>query len=276
MEFKFIDVVIDNLTIDLEVLKKDSNLYSTLLYQHRGTFAAGATRFGNQTDCTDVFNSFLALAKSENVALAMTPEYSCPWNSVDWLLSDSSRWPNLGKIWAVCCESITPAEINAMRNKFDADDIHFYFDDSAFNNGNGILLDPLCYFFKAQIGGIDKLVLLIQFKTQHMGVWENNFEQQKYIWGKDIYVLRNSVNSIYLFTNICSEAIEFSINETFQNQVQQRWDHNPYIILNPQMNPQPSHDGFKNFRRTILTFDLKDIISLNWGGGTMTNGKNDP
>jgi len=276
MVFKFIDDVIQNLTLNLEVLTKDSNLYSTILYQHRGTFAAGAAKFGNETDCTNQFNSFFTLSKSENVSLALTPEYSCPWNSIDWLLSNESRWPNAGKLWTICCESITPTEVNALLAKFNNDQIHLVVDNTAFNNGTGVLLDPLCYVFKAQVNGVNKLLVVMQFKTQHMGVWENNAEQAKYIWGNDIYILRNSVNSIYLFTNICSEAIEFKINEAFQEQVHNRWDHNPYIILNPQMNPQPTHDAFKIFRKTILNYDLKDIISLNWGAGTMLLGKADP
>lgn len=275
MIFKFIDDIIENLTLNLEVLTKDSNLYSTLLYQHRGTFAAGATTFGNETDCTTQFNSFLALAKSENVSLALTPEYSCPWNSIDWLLSDENRWPNEGKLWAICCESITPNEVNAFQGKFNGARIEVLVDKTPFTNGNGVLLDPLCYIFKCRINSVNKLLVIMQFKTQHMGVWTSDEEQQKYIWGNDIYILRNSENSIYLFTNICSESIEFRINSDFQNQLQNRWDHNPYIILNPQMNPQPSHDAFKNFRKSILDYDLKDIISLNWGGDTKFPGMAD-
>ena len=39
-----------------------------------------------------------------------------------------------------------------------------------------------------------------------MGVWDNTLEREKYIPGKEIYVLRNTHYSIYLFSNICSEA----------------------------------------------------------------------
>lgn len=276
MTFKFINNVIQNLSLNLEVLTKDSNLYSTMLYQHRGTFAVGESAFGNESDCTNRFNAFLSLAKSENASLVLTPEYSCPWSSIDWLLSDEERWPNEGKLWAICCESITPDEINTFNSKFNNINIDVIYDSTCLNHGNGVLLDPLCYFFKAQVNGVNKLLVILQFKTQHMGVWTSAEEQQKYIWGNDIYILRNSENSIYLFTNICSEAIEFRINDAFQNEVQHRWDHNPYIILNPQMNPEPSHDAFKSFRKSILDYDLKDIISLNWGGGTMFPGKADP
>jgi len=268
MNFKFIDNVVQNISLNLEILRVDSNLYSTLLYQHKGTFLVKDTSFGNDTDCSAQFNSFLNLAKSENVSLALTPEYSCPWESIDLVLSNEERWPNEGKLWAICCESITPDEIKEFLEKFETDNIIVIADTPALSNGNGVLLDPLCYIFRVEVGGVNKLLVIIQFKTQHMGVWENNVEQEKYIWGNDIFVLRNSVDSIYLFTMICSEAIEFKIDDSFKQQLDNRWNHNPYIILNPQMNPKPSHDGFKNFRNSILKYDLKDIISINWGSGT--------
>lgn len=276
MKFKFIDAVINNITLNLEVLHKDTNLYTTLLFQHKGTFHAGNTKFGNQHDCSTKFNKFLALAKTENVSLALTPEYSCPWNSIEWVLSDHNAWPNESKLWAICCESITPNEIRAFKQKYNNENIIIHFDETALNHGGGVLLDPISYLFKARESNTEKLVVLIQFKTQHMGVWETDAERNMYIWGTEIYVLRNSVNSIYLFTNICSEAACFAIKNEIQQQLDYRWDENPYIILSPQMNPKPTHDAFKTFRKTILTYNNKDVFSLNWAGGTMLQGKQDP
>ncbi|MGZ4054012.1 MAG: hypothetical protein ACXVDZ_14415 [Bacteroidia bacterium] len=276
MEFQFIETVINNLTLNLEILNKDSNPYTTLLFQHKGTFSAGETKFGNQTDCSDKFNKFLTLAKTKNVSLALTPEYSCPWASIEWAVSNQDRWPNQSKLWAICSESITPAEIRTFKQTHHNGDIIVHFDETALNNGGGVLLDPMCYFFKATENNVEKLIILIQFKTQHMGVWEKDIERQKYIWGTKIYVLRNSTNSIFLFTNICSEAANFSITNELQQQLDNRWDENPYIILSPQMNPKPSHDVFKTFRKTILAYSNKDIISLNWAGGTMFPGKREP
>ncbi len=277
MKFKYIDTVINNLSINLEILTKDTNLYTTLLFQHKGNFIAEETRFGNNEDCTDKFNAFFTLAKSKNSSLAMTPEYSCPWASIEWLLESEERLPNQSKLWAICCESITPLEITAFKENHENENTVVYFDETALNNGGaGVLLDPLCYIFKATQNGIDLTIVLVQFKTVHMGVWGSDKERLKYIYGNDVYVLRNSPNSIFLFTNICSEATNFSITSDFQKQIDNRWDDNPYIILNPQMNPKPSHDYFVNFRKTISKYSNKDVITLNWAGKTMYPGKVEP
>lgn len=270
MKFRFLDSVISDLVINLEVLTKDTNLYTSLLFQHSGTFISKASKFGNANDCSNKFNSFLSVAKNKSVSLALTPEYSCPWASIEWMLDNEDRWPNPSKLWAICCESITPDEITAFQKKYNKGNILVYFDVSALSNGgSGVLLDPLCYIFKASQNGIEKICIIIQFKTQHMGVWGDSSERDKYIFGNDVYILRNSRNSIYLFTNICSEAASFSITTTFQNEVDYRWDENPYIILNLQMNPKPTHDVFKSFRKNILTYNNKDIISLNWCRNTI-------
>lgn len=277
MEFKFIDTVINNLNVNLEILTKDTNLYTTLLFQHKGSFIAEETRFGNNGVCTDKFNTFLTLAKSKNCSLAMTPEYSCPWTSIKWLLQSDERLPNQSKLWAISCESITPEEIRTFKLNNENENTVVYFDETALNNGGtGVLLDPLCYIFKAEQNGKSKTIILIQFKTLHMGVWESPEERNKYIFGNEVYVLRNSPNSIFLYTNICSEATNFSVSDKFQEEIDNRWDDNPYIILNPQMNPKPSHDYFINFRKTILKYNNKDVITLNWAGKTMYPGKEGP
>ena len=59
MAFKFFDSILNGLALDLEVLRKDSNNYSALLFQHKGIFSAQPLKFGNQDDCTEKFNAFL-------------------------------------------------------------------------------------------------------------------------------------------------------------------------------------------------------------------------
>lgn len=276
MEFKFLDNIIENITIDLEILQKDTNNYTMLLFQHKGVFSVSETKFGNETDCTNKFSAFVELAKTENVSLAVTPEYSCSWDSIKQVVQNRNKWPNDSKLWALCSESITPKEIEGFKQKYSSENVLIHFDKDALNNGGGVLLDPMCYIFKAKENQVEKLIVLIQFKTQHMGVWETPLERDKYIWGNEIYVLRNTVNSVYLFANICSEAANFAITEEFQKQLDSRWDENPYIILNPQMNPKPTHDVFKLFRKSIITYTNKDIISLNWAGTTAFPGKKEP
>lgn len=275
MRFRFINDVIGNYIINLDALVPNTDLYTTLLMQHKGIFDTNQNRFGNRDDCTQIFISFLRLAIAGQDSIAVTPEYSCPWNAIRAVLENIDHRPGETKLWALGCESITPAELRLLREQYQNDDILIYFDDAALNNGVNILLNPLCYFFNArdpQTGEL-KLVLLVQFKTEHMGVWTDDMEQERYIPGSEIYVLRNNPGSIALFTLICSETETFQISPNFKQELQDRWDNNSFIILNIQLNPKPSADFFRAFRNSIMNYANKDIISLNWSSeSTLSNG----
>ena len=275
MRFLFFDHVIGNHRINLDALQPNTNLYSTLLLQHKGVFFADQHRFGNRDDTTAIFNSFLQLAKNEQASISVTPEYSCPWNTIRWILANEDNRPAESKLWALGCESITPAELRQLRETYQNENILIHFDEAALNSGVNALVNPLCYVFNARNNetGDLKLVLLIQFKTEHMGVWTDDIEQERYIPGNEIYVLRNDTGSIALFTMICSETESFQISPVFRDELDNRWDANSFIILNIQMNPQPSALFFRTFRNSILNYVNKDIISLNWSDeSTKANG----
>ncbi len=266
MRFQFFDQVIGNHNIDLDCLRPDTNPYTTLLLQHKGMFHADNSKFGNRDDATGIFTAFLQLAQREQASIAVTPEYSCPWNAISWIISSSANQPGQSKLWALGCESITPAELRLLRETHQSDQVLIHFDDSALDSGVNTLLDPLCYVFNTTHNetGAPILVLLVQFKTAHMGVWTSDLEREMYIPGTEVYVLRNDAGSIALFTIICSETDNFNISPNFEQELDHRWSTNSFIILNIQMNPQPSASSFKIFRKKILNYTNKDIISLNW------------
>ena len=108
MDFVFISDVLNNYNIDLEVLRPNSNLYNISLLQHIGTFHVEVNRFGNQHDEEEKFNQFLQTSFDNKSALIVTPEYSCPWNSVRNLLNNTDYIPNIGNLIVLGCESITP------------------------------------------------------------------------------------------------------------------------------------------------------------------------
>lgn len=261
MEFTFIDSLLENYTIELNALKPDAELYSTMLLQHTGNFDSREGFFGNENDETTKFNQFLIKAKNDNIELVVTPEYSCPWSSIRNILNDTVNFPNLGKLWVLGCESITPNDINSFKDEFhQSSNIEVFFEEDIFENSTGVLLNPCCYIFKALDNNDDeKLIVLIQFKTQNMGVWNNDVERQKLISGKRAYILRNNDTSINLLTIICSDAIQFDT----QN-IEGRWSIDPYIVISIQMNPNPNHERFRAFRNSIVKFENKDVISLNW------------
>jgi hypothetical protein len=264
MIYTFIDTILPGYTLNLEVLRPNTQPYNVLLFQNKGVFDSRHNFFGNESDESHKFNSFFNRAKEENTELIVTPEYSCPWGSIYNILDNSINFPALDKLWVLGCESITPDDFIEFRDKYnDQNNIEIHFDEIDFNQG-GVLLDPCCYIFKAiSPEGVEKLIVLVQFKIQHMGVWGSAAEQLKYIPGRMVYILKNNPDSISLFTIICSDAISFN-GDDITNQHPGLWENLPYLIISIQMNPNPSHASFKSFRNGILESSSNEIITLNW------------
>jgi len=275
MTYTFIDDILVGYTFDLVILRPNTTPYRTSLLQHKGVFHFSEAFFGNQTDVTEKFTSFFHSVKENNSNLAITPEYSCPWNAIIHLLDNSDSAPDRGNLWVLGCESISVQRIQEIQEQYSGNNnIEIIFNDNIEQGNAGVLLDPCCSIFKADNpDGEEKLIVLVQFKTQHMGVWESDLEQQKLISGENVYILRNNADSINLLTIICSDALAFNGNE-ITNQHPGRWEHLPYIVLSLQMNPKPAHQGFRNFRDGILRLINKDVISLNWSSDSRASFDN--
>lgn len=268
----FTDISTLSITTELEVLKRDTQRYSSFLYQHKGVFFADNTRIGNidQEASSTKFINVLTKAKAENISLVLSPEYSCPKLVIDKIIANPELQPTQQKLWALGGESLSKEELNYFRN-LQNQNIHIQFED-CFANSDKNYVDPLYYIFQGKYDGIDKLIILIQFKTQHMGVWSGGqIERDNIILGNDIYIIKNNNTSTRLISFICSEAMNVSTNLTQQIQTDILWVDMPFLILNPQINPDPSHPDFINFRKFILENEKKELITLNWGKETYYN-----
>jgi hypothetical protein len=265
----FTDILTLNITTELEVLKRDTQRYSSFFYQHKGVFFADNERIGNnnQKESITKFINVLTKAKKENISLVLSPEYSCPKSVIDEIIANSELQPTPQKLWALGGESLNKEELNYFRN-LQNKNIHIQFED-CFSNSDKNYVDPLYYIFQGKYDGNDKLIILIQFKTQHMGVWSGGqIERDNIILGNDIYIIKNNNTSTRLMSFICSEAMNVSTNLTQQIQTDILWVDMPFLILNPQINPDPSHTDFVNFRRFILENEKKELFTLNWGKET--------
>jgi hypothetical protein len=268
----FTDISTLNITTELEVLKRDTQRYSSFLYQHKGVFFADNTRIGNNDpeEAKTKFINVLTKAKGENISLVLSPEYSCPKSVIDEIIANLELQPSQQKIWALGGESLNKVELKYFRD-LQSPNIHIQFED-CFTNSDKNYVDPLYYIFQGQYNGINKLIILIQFKSQHMGVWSGGqIERDNIILGNDIYIIKNNNTSTRLISFICSEAMNVSANLTQQIQTDILWVDMPFLILNPQINPDPSHTGFVNFRKFILENERKELITLNWGKETYYN-----
>lgn len=263
-DFKFIEELGLSITFNLIALQRTTQRYSMLLYQHEGILKAEDKKIGNALSVSLQLNDFCVKAKEKNVDLALTPEYSCPWQIINNIVSDSQKWPNIGKLWVIGCESITKEEIIKFKSDFNKNDSIVFYDESV-HGSNKNFLDPLVYLFQVQKDSINKLFILIQFKTRHMGVWgRGDIERDNIIQGNEIYILRNTPQSIHFMSLICSDALNFSSDLDQAKKDRIEWDDKPYLIFNPQLNPDPSHPDFIAFRKFVFLSNDKEVISLNW------------
>lgn len=266
---KFIDIASLNITVELDILKRDTQRNSIFLYQHKGVFHADNERIGNniQQEAKTKFLNILTKAKYENTSLVLSPEYSCPKSVIEEIILNADLQPSQNKIWALGGESLDKEDLAYFKNVND-ESIHIHFED-CYSTSDKKYVDPLYYILRGQYNGVDKLILLIQFKTHHMGVWSGgDVERNNLIEGNNIYIIKNSNNSIRLISFICSEAMNVRGYLTQQIKDELLWNDMPFLILHPQINPDPSHSHFIDFRKEILDNNKKEIIALNWGKET--------
>lgn len=113
----FIDISTLNITTELEVLGRDTQRNSFFLYQHKGVFFADNNRIGNndQDEAETKFIKVLTKAKEDNIALVLSPEYSCPKSVIDQIIANENLQPAQNKIWTLGGESLNKEELNNLR-----------------------------------------------------------------------------------------------------------------------------------------------------------------
>lgn len=260
--------------IDLSILRRNTQRHSVLLYQHEGSLYADNTRIGNQNNVNIELNLFFEKSRLTACDLALTPEYSCPTAVIEDIIKHPARWPAAGKLWAIGCESMTKQQLTSFEATYNTGSVFVHYDTTVLNS-NLNYIDPLIYLFRGTNNGQEKLIVLLQFKTMHMGIWGGGIvERDNLIMGNQIYILRNSPDSISFFSLICSEAMNFPNVWQQNQQAIQGWIDNPFLIYNPQLNPNPTHQNFTSFRKFVFGFTKKEIISLNWNNKTKL-GAND-
>lgn len=261
---------------ELKVLIPGPDQYKTLAYQHKGDIEASSTGgMYVRNKSTEVavlqFNEFFKKAVETDANLAITPEYSCPWASIDTILQEFVL-PAEGNIWMIGCESITPEEFRQFADSHRNNNIEMIYEENAYNNTENKFLDPIVYILKTkEIGGDTlKTVLIIQFKTIPMGA-AFQYEADNMLPGTKRFIIRNNVSSIYLITIICSESLAFN-----HGQDELNFNNQPYIILHPQLNLNSRAANFIKYRTNLyngMRDPVKEIVCLNWGIGSTIIGE---
>lgn len=271
MTWRFSDEVLKEVgfqQIPLGLLQPDCNEYDVMLYQHGGTIVADANGVFNsdQAIAKAKFNSLFIKAFVQQPQLLVTPEYSCPWSALEQMIQ-KNHWPAVGKVWVVGCESIRPKELEEF---CDHCDLIKWVLPSYEVERDQAFLDIACICLNAiAADGTEVRVAALQAKNIPMADTKNLIEPDFLIRGADRYILRNDENSIHLALMICSDALEGGIFESLPHQ-----EHFPYILLHIQLNPDPRHLCFREYRDFWGTHDRRnvEIICLNWAKNTIIFG----
>jgi len=241
----------------LDILSPDANLYTSALFQPRAIIEAG-THFVKNADPNEKlkFENFFKLSKENNVSLAVTPEYSTPWDALKTLL-DSNIFPAFGKIWVVGLEAITVSDLATFQENY-GDRFIILSEIEELDRTSGNFLDPVCYLFSTtSIDGEEVQVLLLQFKTNQMG--GDDFERDNLIKGQSIYELTNNdLHSITLVTLICADTLGMQNIGRMGTRS---------FVIHIQLNKKPRYASYADYRKKIFGFgEDSEILCLNWAG----------
>lgn len=154
--------------VSLAALNPSRELFLTMVLQPQGRIEANTNRVGNvdQAAAALMGGSFLELSIQRQVDLVVGPEYCFPWAVIDKMISGNLR-PRVGAIWALGCESITPADLRRRSVGLPADVRLIHEDLDARQESQKHFIDPLVYvFWTIDASGNQVLCILVQFKTE--------------------------------------------------------------------------------------------------------------
>ncbi len=264
----------------LRALKPDRDTYRAMLLQPQGMIIANNERVGhsNQNLGSQICRDFLLSAEMEYADLAVAPEYCVPWSVVKEIIGGQIK-PNVGSIWVLGCESISPKNLAEIAEscRDDSEHVFCYEQLDPRQVAQKSYVDPLVYVFWTR-DQTDRAVMcfLVQFKTEPCRDYLD-IEQTSLCVGRKVYAFNRGNAQISLLSIICSDAFEFEKHvDKF---------HPNCLLIHIQLNPKPAHVNFSAYRRRLCSVGSNshvELLCLNWaenikedkGEGKLENWKN--
>lgn len=256
----------------LEVCTASCNPISVLQWQCFGEFEPN-TDLGVKLE-DELFykkaSSFIELAKKSNADLVLTPEYSFPYRALENIISNRDLWPEKEKLWCLCAQGDNRKSFECRIAKWSCKEGIRVFDSAFKSCQNRTFISPLIYLFRSDKG---ELCILPQLKTNPMSDSWNEFEKPNLCSGNEIFVfdLDGGTNSENGFLSlICADILHVK-----PDNIKKATNGRNTLIFNPQLNPKPRNDKFRDFRNHFFNFAYKRrfrIITLNWAEGTIAKG----
>lgn len=260
---------------DLKCLRQDHELYKTMLMQLVGKieYDTEGIRIADENLATAKFNLLIDKAIEEDVDLAITPEYSCPWTSIEQFISEN-KLPSENNIWVVGCQSIKPQEFKDLTDRHV--NVVWIYDETLVQQklNENKFFDPVCFLLKTRNTDNEiKDVIIVQFKTCNSAeIWERD----NFIQGSIFFAIENRINSTRLMTFICSDTLR---NIDFNTVNEGYFVGQPLLLIHIQLNQKPFDASYKKYRNNIYSYGNKDdynkeVICLNWARGVTFDDEN--
>ena len=251
--------------------------YLALLCQPHGTIHASPNRIGNANSLATLpmYRAFLNDAVESQAQLAITPEYSVPWELIQQIAADTSApRPPAGSLWVIGCESVTPDEIDAFEATLTGNAavrlIHEDFDTQ--KRAQAVFVDPLIFVFWAvNSAGADVLCLLMQFKTAASRDAEH-VELNSLYRGTRVYKFTPHAGDISLLALICSDAFEFTNALVDEHGTD-------LLLVHIQLNQRPGYGDYAAYRSRLFSVasdNNVEVICLNWAAHLLPEGSTEP
>ncbi len=244
---------------DLNVLNPNHENYSALLFQPQGDIEGdtNGVRHANGTLATKQFSSFLEIAATEQVHLAVTPECSMPWQVLGDAL-EKKVVPAARSLWVLGCETITVEQLAAFKNRVSTFATVIY---EPIAPQAGRFLDPVVYVFSSVASNdssVAHILAVVQFKTSQMGD-KHHYEINNLQTGTRIYCFGDGTSQLRLATIICSDALAFT--DQHAADLYERT-----LLIHIQLNKWPRQAQYRMYRDKFLQFkgDESEILCLNW------------
>lgn len=244
----------------LHALSADVNNYKALLMQPQGEIEANSTgvRNKNRSLAKAQFGQFLSKAQDTAADIAVTPEYSMPWEVLAGAIK-AGHAPAEGKLWVFGCESTRYSDLEALKEEL-APSATLLFENLRTDPAR--FIDPLAYVFTTTPtqGGGARTVLLVQFKTHPMGD-KDHIEVNGMERGTRIYRFGGGAQGLKLVSLICSDV--FGFQDEHAKAIYDRG-----LVVHIQLNPKPRQSQFRQYRDRLLQYkgDETELICLNWAG----------
>lgn len=249
---------------DFPFLIRSGHKYKVANLQPAGEIRIDADYVGFKDKAvgTKQVETFLDEVIQNNVDLAIAPEYCVLLESVEERIK-KGKVPAEGMLWVLGIEALTPLRLSKFKNEMKGcgcEVLHSLPNDI----GKKKFFDVMFYIFVAKKKSGEKtLVILVQAKTEAMGV--TDLEVDNLYVGSDVFVfnLKRDDEKIRLVSIICSDALSTNANSrAFWESILDRC-----LVVHLQLNPSPRSANFRTYRDLCFKLegaDTSEILCVNW------------